>query len=127
MCTSLSPHKNILFTEPFLKSKCHHSHLSLSYYLLLLETNNFLPKFQLPHITSYNTALLHSFLNLVTLNCERSQLPGLGRSPGEEKGYPLQYSGLENPMNYSPWGCKESDTTEQLSLSYLTVPPLNSV
>jgi len=23
-------------------------------------------------------------------------VPGLGRSPGEEKGYPLQYSGLEN-------------------------------
>jgi len=26
-------------------------------------------------------------------------IPGLGRSPGEEKGYPLQYSGLENSMN----------------------------
>ena len=25
-------------------------------------------------------------------------LPGLGRSPGEGKGYPLQYSGLENSM-----------------------------
>ena len=24
-------------------------------------------------------------------------IPGLGRSPGEEKGYPLQYSGLEYP------------------------------
>ena len=23
-------------------------------------------------------------------------IPGLERSPGEEKGYPLQYSGLEN-------------------------------
>ena len=23
-------------------------------------------------------------------------IPGLGRSPGEEKGYPLQYSGMEN-------------------------------
>ena len=23
-------------------------------------------------------------------------IPGLGRSPGEEKGYPLQFSGLEN-------------------------------
>ena len=38
-------------------------------------------------------------------------------SPGEGKGYPLWYSGLENSMDYSPWGCKESDTTEQLSLS----------
>ena len=25
-------------------------------------------------------------------------ISGLGRSPGEEKGYPLQYSGLENSM-----------------------------
>ena len=40
----------------------------------------------------------------------------LGRSPGERKGYPLQYSGLENPMDYSPWGHKELDTTEWLSL-----------
>ena len=39
--------------------------------------------------------------------------PGLGRFPGE--GYPLQYSGLENSM-YSPWGRKESDTTERLPL-----------
>ena len=39
---------------------------------------------------------------------------GLGRSPGEGKGYPLQYSGVENPMDciVSPWGRKESDTTE---------------
>ena len=38
-------------------------------------------------------------------------IPGLGRSPGEGKGYPLQYSGLENSMD-SPRGRKESDTTE---------------
>ena len=36
------------------------------------------------------------------------------RSPGEGKGCPLRYSGLENS---SPWGYKESDTTELLSLS----------
>ena len=34
-------------------------------------------------------------------------------TPGEEKGYPLQYSGLENFI--VPWGHKESDTTEGLS------------
>ena len=27
-------------------------------------------------------------------------IPGLGRSPGEGKGYPLRYSGLENSMDY---------------------------
>ena len=26
-------------------------------------------------------------------------IPGLGTSPGEGKGYPLQYSGLENPVD----------------------------
>ena len=45
-------------------------------------------------------------------------IPGLGRSPGGGHGSPLQYSFLENPhgqrslAGYSPWGCKESDTTE---------------
>ena len=38
-------------------------------------------------------------------------IPGLGRSPGEGKGYPLfwprEFHGL-----YSSWGCKELDTTE---------------
>ena len=43
-------------------------------------------------------------------------ISGLERSPGEGKGYLLQYSGLENSMDCSPWGCKESDMTEQLSL-----------
>ena len=46
-----------------------------------------------------------------------SSVPGSGRSPGEGKGYPLQYSGLENSMN---WGCKESDTAEQLSLFFFS-------
>ena len=41
-------------------------------------------------------------------------ISGLEGSPGEGKGYPLQYSGLENSVNYSPGHCKESDTTEQL-------------
>ena len=27
-------------------------------------------------------------------------IPRLGRSPGEGKGYPFQYSGLENSMDY---------------------------
>ena len=30
-------------------------------------------------------------------------IPGLGRSPGEGKGNPLQYSCLENPMNRRAW------------------------
>ena len=45
-------------------------------------------------------------------------IPGLGRSPEEGHGNPLQHSCLKNPdgqrslAGYSPWGGKESDTTE---------------
>ena len=35
---------------------------------------------------------------------------GLGRSPGEGKGYPLQYSGLENSMDYVVHGVTKSQT-----------------
>ena len=42
--------------------------------------------------------------------------PGLERSPGEGKGYPLQYSGLENSMDCIVHGVAELDTTERLSL-----------
>ena len=30
-------------------------------------------------------------------------MPGLGKSPGEGNGYPLQYSCLENPMDRRAW------------------------
>ena len=44
-------------------------------------------------------------------------IPGLGRSPGEWKDYPLQYSGLENSMDNILHGVAESDMTEPLSLA----------
>ena len=48
--------------------------------------------------------------------------PGLGRSPGEGNGNPLQYSCLENPMDRGAWWAspqsyKELDIPEQLMLS----------
>ena len=39
-------------------------------------------------------------------------IPGLGRSPGEGKGYLLQYSGLENSMACIVHVFTKSDTTE---------------
>ena len=48
-------------------------------------------------------------------------IPGLERPPGEGHGNQLLYSCLENPhgqrclAGYSPWGCKELDTTERRS------------
>ena len=37
-------------------------------------------------------------------------IPGLGRSSGEGKGYPLQYSGLENSMDCRVHGVAKSQT-----------------
>ena len=55
---------------------------------------------------------------------DQGLIPGLGRSPGDGIGYPLQYSCLENSMNRGDWqatvhGLKESDMTEQLTLALL--------
>ena len=57
---------------------------------------------------------------------EPSSIPRLGRSPGGGHGNPFQDSCLENPhgqrnlVGYSPWGHKQSDTTEQLSTAGLS-------
>ena len=37
-------------------------------------------------------------------------IPGLGRSPGEGKGYPLQYPGLENSTKCTVHGVAKSQT-----------------
>ena len=49
-------------------------------------------------------------------------IPGLGRSPGEGNSNPLQlpgeFHGQRSLAGHSPWGHKELDTTEQLSLHF---------
>ena len=50
-------------------------------------------------------------------------IPGLGRSPGEGKGYPLQYSGLENSMDCIVHGVTKSQT-QQVSFSLSFQSPL---
>ena len=37
-------------------------------------------------------------------------IPGLGKSPGKGKGYPLRYSGLEKSMDYIFHGVAKSKT-----------------
>jgi len=37
---------------------------------------------------------------------DTGSIPGLGRSPGEGNGNPLQYSCLENPMDREAWQAK---------------------
>ena len=49
-------------------------------------------------------------------------IPGLRRSPGEEKGYPLQCSGLKNSMDCIIHGVsKVSDVTERLSVHFTNI------
>ena len=60
--------------------------------------------------------------NLPANSGDMGLIPGLGRSPGEENGNPIQYSCLGNPIKrslvgYSPWGCKELDTTVHIEVS----------
>ena len=55
--------------------------------------------------------------NLPANTGDMGSIPGLGRSPGEENGNPLQYSCLENSMDRGAWRAtvhgvmQESDTT----------------
>ena len=49
-------------------------------------------------------------------------IPGLGRSSGEGNGYPLQFSGLESPVDGGSWqvkvhGVAELDTAEEQTQS----------
>ena len=43
---------------------------------------------------------------------EEGSIPGLGRSPGEGNGYPLQYSSLENPRDRGVWRATVHGITE---------------
>ena len=55
-----------------------------------------------------------------------NSIPGLGRSPGEGNGYlipvflPEESHGQRNLAGYNPWGPKELEKTEQLTLSLFT-------
>ena len=42
---------------------------------------------------------------------DRGLIPGFGRTPGEGKGYPLQYSGLGNSMDCRVHGVEKSWTS----------------
>ena len=51
---------------------------------------------------------------------DTGSIPGSERSPGGGHGNPLlpgESHGQRSLAGYNPWGLKESDTTEQLTLS----------
>ena len=56
--------------------------------------------------------------NLPAMGETLGSIPGLGRSPGEENGNPLQCSCLRNPMERGAWQAivhGVAETTEQLT------------
>ena len=50
-----------------------------------------------------------------------SLIPGLGRSPGEGNGYPLQYSGLENSMDCIVPGVTKSRSQSEETFTSFTL------
>ena len=79
-------------------------------------------KIRTVYLITYNIALASLVAQLVKkFACnvgDLGSISGLGRFPGRGHGNPFQYSCLENPheqrslVGYSPWGYKESDTTD---------------
>ena len=60
---------------------------------------------------------------------DRGSTPGSGRSPGEGKGNPLQYSCLENPMHRGAWQATVHGVTKksQTWLSNWATTTINSI
>ena len=65
---------------------------------------------------SYGSACKESTCNVGDLGL----IPGLGKAPGEGKGYPFQYSGLENSMDCIVHGVAKSWT--ELSDFHFSIP-----
>ena len=56
------------------------------------------------YIYIYRTSLMAQTVKVSAYNVgDLGLIPGLGRSPGEGNGNPLQYSCLENPMDRGAW------------------------
>ena len=55
-----------------------------------------------------------------------SSIPGMGRSPGEGKGYPLQYSGLENSRDFIVHAVTKSQTRLS-NFHRLSYQPVNTL
>jgi len=111
MCT-------VILSSVFILIKIIHAHSFKNEIIL----QGLLLKTTLPISRSSGTSLVAQMVkNRPAMPGDPSSIPGLGRSPGEGNGNPLQYSCLENPMDkrslvgYSPWGHKESDTTGRLT------------
>ena len=61
-------------------------------------------------VNSWASLVAQLVKNLPEMRGDLGSIPGLGRSPGERKGYPLQYSGLENSIDCIVHGAAKSQT-----------------
>ena len=61
--------------------------------------------------------------NLPAMQETLDSIPGLGGSPGEGNGKPLQYSCLENPMDRRAWWATALGITRARHDSATTPPP----
>ena len=81
------------FPTPF-DTLCHVILTKFLWFILLLSTS----------ISEYRTSLVSQMVKASAYNVgDPGSIPGLGRSPGEGNGNPLQYSCLENPMDGGAW------------------------
>ena len=78
--------------------------------LMKIRKNNLLTITVLPSATGHHMAVfgVYTYFLFLMIPCgsdagDLGSIPVLGRSPGEGKGYPLQYSCLENSMNRRAW------------------------
>ena len=55
--------------------------------------------------------------NLIVNAGDVGLIPGLGRSPGEGTGNPLQYSSLGNPMDRGAWQATAHGVTKELDMA----------
>ena len=55
--------------------------------------------------------------NLIVTAGDVGLIPGLGRSPGEGNGNPLQYSSLGNPMDRGAWQATAHGVTKELDMA----------
>ena len=95
-----------------------HSHITQVIYLIFLELRFSVKWVKLPGLP-HRIIVVKNLPTNVRNTGDTGLIPGSGRFPGDGNGNLLQYSCLENPMDtgawwatYSPWGHKESDTTE---------------
>ena len=78
------------------------------------------------HFLNYNTSLVAQMVERVCLQCMRPGFyPWVGKIPRRRKWQPTpvflpaKAHGRRSLAGYSLWGCKESDTTEQLHIHLL--------